>query len=902
MSKKFLTRLLSMILCAGLVLQPVTAFADDPVEGEVVEEAVVEETTDDVVVEDNVEAEEVEPVVETNADIEVYADAFEAPVVAAVPAEVRDEASPMDDSSLPVLKAWIEDGWLYIDSLGDDYFYDIVVHNGALTTSNIPYNLNKYCNEIGLASGSYKVTVQALKKHTMEVSSKKTELTYDFVADDIVLLPLTNVKIEDDILTFDKYADNCLYFVKVDNHDPIIATTNRVDLIYNFFNMGFTPGKYMLHITATKQNFKPISQTYDIEYAYAMEEPEPKVIVVTEDSISSDALKKMVKYGNLCEAPTFNSFISALEYTFDGWQNYYEGDEDNPEGWYYCKGFYDGQYRALLKVKVRDGYNNYALDSNFRLYVNGIGWHEVTDTIDEYDANQGYRLFVSPTYDIEAPELPEPTIISKVNIKTDPSLTFTIVDYGKCVEPTLIPETNGIKVTFLEWVRKNEEGDFESYKEDRFDVGYYKARFKVEIDPEYKLLNYLLDADCEYYMDGRDCSIVSRAYGPEDKVTVLSAVVDSPEFYSKFTYGEYLSRVRVENGVIRFDPYRGAAKYEIIIAKESFYTEDNFFDPTNAFYKKGLPFGSYTVYVRAVKSDLMPLSALSELRYVYNTLPEAGKHKIETINAKSNIAKIFVEGQKYENPTFEGPDTVKFMGIHWQKYLHEQFIPVTADDKDYFSEGKYRFRVLLHIDSEYFYTHEFADELKLIVDGVEWTADGVERYGDGKIMSAYFLSPIHTIDGNEDPDDPDEPKGVWETKYGATYYVAEDGTYLTGMQKIDGETYLFSNQGTLQKNVFFESDGNKYFFGEDGKMTKGWLDRWGATYYADENGVIQTGFVDIGDNTYYFDSKGKKTSSIWINENGNRYYIKADGRQAKSETIHRWGKEYSFDAAGALIK
>ncbi|SCY75882.1 N-acetylmuramoyl-L-alanine amidase family protein, partial [Butyrivibrio sp. INlla14] len=528
----------------------------------------------------------------------------------------------------------------------------------------------------------------------------------------------------------------------------------------------------------------------------------------------------------------------------------------------------------------------------------GIGWRCIVTSYDE-NFNMTSMTFASPTYDIETPELPEPTIISKANIKSDPSLTFTIVDYGKCVEPTLIPETNGIKVTFLEWVRKNEEGDFESYKEDKFDVGYYKARFRVEIDPEYKNnnYNYLLDADCEYYMDGRDCSIVSRAYGPESKATVLSAVVDSPEFYSKFTYGEYLSRVRVENGVIRFDPYRGADKYEIIIAQESFYTEENFFDPTNAFYKKGLPFGSYTVYVRAVKSDLKPISALTELRYQYSALPEAGKHKIETINANSNIGKVFVEGQKYENPTFDGPDTVTFMSIHWQKYLHEQFIPVTADDKDYFSEGRYRFKVLLHINSEYYYTHEFADNPKLIVNGVEWTCDGTDPYDDGSIMNIYFLSPEYTIKGQDDPDEPEDPetiKGTWKTKYGSVYFEKEDGEYLTGMQKIDGEYYLFSKRGTLQKNVFYTENGKTYYFAKDGKMVKGFKDKWSATYYFDEEGVMQTGFVDIDGDTYYFKADGRQTKSTWITVGDAKYYTKADGRLAKSETIKKWGKKYSF--------
>ena len=176
-----------------------------------------------------------------------------------------------------------------------------------------------------------------------------------------------------------------------------------------------------------------------------------------------------------------------------------------------------------------------------------------------------------------------------------------------------------------------------------------------------------------------------------------------------------------------------------------------------------MPFGEYTVYVRAVGADLMPVSALSTLNYRYTKLPEEGKHKISTINATSNIEKIFVEGEKIEYPTFNGPEQVAFMNIHWQKYLYEQFIPVSVDG--YFSEGQYRFRVLLHIENKYSYTHEFDDEVKLIVDGVEWTADGVERYDNGKIVSAYFFSPVLTIGGgSEDPDDPEDPDDMQQLR------------------------------------------------------------------------------------------------------------------------------------------
>ena len=143
--------------------------------------------------------------------------------------------------------------------------------------------------------------------------------------------------------------------------------------------------------------------------------------------------------------------------------------------------------------------------------------------------------------------------------------------------------------------------------------------------------------------------------------------------------------------------------------------------------------------------------------------------------------------------------------------------------------------------------------------------------------------------------------GKWIQKYGASYYETPDGKKATGMQKIGTQTYLFSKNGTLQKNAFYESEGQKFYFGSDGKMCTGWFDKWGASYYADEDGVVQTGFADIGDDTYYFKDDGRMTVSTWITVGDSKYYSKANGHLAKSETILKWGKKYTFDDRGVLI-
>ena len=143
--------------------------------------------------------------------------------------------------------------------------------------------------------------------------------------------------------------------------------------------------------------------------------------------------------------------------------------------------------------------------------------------------------------------------------------------------------------------------------------------------------------------------------------------------------------------------------------------------------------------------------------------------------------------------------------------------------------------------------------------------------------------------------------GRWYSRWGATYYETSEGELLTGMQKVEGKYYFFSNKGKLCKSTFEEVGGNTYYFNADGELTTGWLKKWTATYYFDENGVMQTGFVKLDDGTYFFKDSGKMITSEWVTEGNDKYYFKADGKMAQSETLTIWGKKYSFDENGRLV-
>ena len=282
-------------------------------------------------------------------------------------------------------------------------------------------------------------------------------------------------------------------------------------------------------------------------------------------------------------------------------------------------------------------------------------------------------------------------------------------------------------------------------------------------------------------------------------------------------------------------------------------------------------------------------------------LPIPEKEKITAITANTDdLSEYVVKGAELILPEFTDIDReeVEIMGTSWAMFDNgEPKLP----EGNTFTSGKWCLLVGIRLKEDYKETLELQKTTTLTVNGTEWT--NITGTSD-PYYGIYFISPEYEIEDDEpvDPYKPhDEVEGTWVNKWGNTYYETEEGEKLTGIQKIDGEYYLFSKNGTLQSDVFYEEEGNKYYFGKGGKMVTGWFDKWGATYYANADGVMQTGFVDIDGDTYYFKADGKQTKSTWITVGDTRYYTKATGKLAKSETILKWGKKYTFDDRGALV-
>jgi endo-1,4-beta-xylanase len=185
------------------------------------------------------------------------------------------------------------------------------------------------------------------------------------------------------------------------------------------------------------------------------------------------------------------------------------------------------------------------------------------------------------------------------------------------------------------------------------------------------------------------------------------------------------------------------------------------------------------------------------------------------------------------------------------------------------------------------------------------TLSWADKTGNGYASPEVFGTILLT-EGTPVAPTPETPevKAELVTKWGVTYLVTEDGEKLTGFQVVDGDTYYFEpKKGAMQKSTWVTVEGKKYYAKKDGVIAKSEVvDKWTSKYIVDEEGVLQTGFFTFEGNDYYANEKGALQKSTWITSGNDKYYAKADYTLAKDETITKWGKKYTFDKDGKLVK
>ena len=140
------------------------------------------------------------------------------------------------------------------------------------------------------------------------------------------------------------------------------------------------------------------------------------------------------------------------------------------------------------------------------------------------------------------------------------------------------------------------------------------------------------------------------------------------------------------------------------------------------------------------------------------------------------------------------------------------------------------------------------------------------------------------------------PDNGWVVIAGQKAYY-RNGSYLSGLQEIDGLTYLFGPDGFLMTG-FYLVNGQMRYFTLDGSQLTGWQTIGGCKYYLGGDGVVWTGLQTIDGLNYLFGPTGILLTG-WQEVGEDLHYLDPNGILLSGLQMID-GRQFDFSPAGTL--
>ncbi|MBU3851111.1 MAG: hypothetical protein H9901_00140, partial [Candidatus Paralactobacillus gallistercoris] len=156
-------------------------------------------------------------------------------------------------------------------------------------------------------------------------------------------------------------------------------------------------------------------------------------------------------------------------------------------------------------------------------------------------------------------------------------------------------------------------------------------------------------------------------------------------------------------------------------------------------------------------------------------------------------------------------------------------------------------------------------------------------------------------------------KFVWlpvepNNQYGMTYFDNNGQMYKNGKYNIGGHWYLFDQYGAYLTGLQKVNGQTCYFDPQTGWMAQNkfvWLpvepnNQYGMTYFDNNGQMYKNGKYQIGNHWYYFDQYGAYLTG-WQTINGHRYYFDPQTGWMATGKVQIAGKWYTFNNNGVLV-
>ncbi|WP_026653716.1 hypothetical protein [Butyrivibrio proteoclasticus] len=602
----------------------------------------------------------------------------------------------------------------------------------------------------------------------------------------ITLTELQNVRIDGDMLRWDAVEGASMYrIVAVERTEWATGTEFNVRTMFDAIkssdpDLGY--GTYIVKITAVNSDKTPLSETYEISYTYTYIPGKTEITSGT----ATHNIDEILKDGQTVALPTFSS-DDHLKVTPFYWQY-----QDNYMWSQYNEAtFKPGTYRIM--VSVLPDSDDYAITDEIEFYANGEQW-TFNGVIVGTDTKVIGNYFVSPEFTIgnTDPE-PEKTVISEINATSD--ISDFMVDGGQLKIPSFTSDMDEY-VTFSGFFWEVKDGDNWKMVGNSGPVseGIYRYTTYVYIKSSASK-THRFSTDLALFVDNQEwtCSGMvdnngdlpvmasftspeievkgSSTPDPEPEKQALTSVTAASDYLSLAKYGGTVQDPSFDIAEIKASEsdvsgaapitisgrwYRkegnawaeqldgtftaGTWRYEVdaIInsdAIESYEFDSSFKLTVNSEqWQEIFGFGGQSATERTFISK--------EIEIKEDT-PEPVPTEISTVNATSNMTDLFADGKTIDSGvkyTVDG-GYASITGMYWQKYVEGNW-EIAQRYGNEFNPGTYRIQVIVTVNDADYY---LAEDVGLVVDGVNYVFQQAGIRNGSYLMNAYFASPEMVI-------------------------------------------------------------------------------------------------------------------------------------------------------------